>query len=72
MPKEPSPQTELPRSSAPLDATIAEVVDRDLKTGVDHAEGLHFDSLDGTILWANQTDSIYFHHHLVKRAIASD
>jgi PAS domain S-box-containing protein len=57
MPKDPSSQVELPRSSPPLGSTIAEVVDRELKACLDHAaEGLHFVGPDGTILWANQTE----------------
>jgi PAS domain S-box-containing protein len=57
MSNEPAPVTELGRASSSLAATIAEVVDRELKACLDHAaEGLHFVGPDGTILWANQTE----------------
>ena len=57
MANERSPDTQSHGSSPPLAATVAEVVDRELKACLDHAaEGLHFVGPDGTILWANQTE----------------
>ena len=57
MAKQSAPQTELARSSASLDSTIVEVVDRELRACLDRAaEGLHFVGPDGMILWANQTE----------------